>query len=349
MISGKSKFLVGVFPAMAYPRIASSSLFVIGCFLGVVQPSQADKPAIAAKAGSASMSAVMPGTNTAFMKYWKSGLAEIATYDVDTERYGEMRKAQGVLIFVYEETHSDTRIKIESDKSPPEKWVPTLKLNNVLKFNTGIYDYSVMTSVFTGLSGKVVKRPFQPLKISFTSQEWCGQVYQHVLPMSSGIVSQIHSYFEAEGDSQMVLPYPKGDLYYEDEMPVLLRELNGPFLQIGEARKIDLMPSLWERRKRHQPLATAAATLEKVGIDTLNHDSRRVATVHWVLETAGVKTHFRIETMHPRRLLAWENSRGEKGRLIRSVRKSYWSLNDSKNEPLRKELGLKFGVEDKTK
>jgi hypothetical protein len=295
------------------------------------------------------LSSEISGPSPGFIKYWKSGYAEIASYAALTERYGEMRQAQAVLVFVYEETHAQTRIKIESDRAPLAQRVPTLKLNHVLKFNTGIYDYSVMTSVFSGLSGTLVKRPFQPLKVSFTSQEWCGQVYQHVLPMPSGIVSQIHSYFEAEGDSQKVLPYPKGILYYEDEMPILLRELDGDFMRVGETRKVDLVPSLWERRKRHQPLAIASGILHKIGIDTLLHESRKVATMHWVLEQADVKTHFRIEAVHPRRLLAWENNLGEKGTLIRSVRKPYWGLNGNKDQGLRKELGLQYGVKEDVK
>lgn len=286
-----------------------------------------------------------PGPSPAFLKYWKSGYAEIASYDVMTERYGEMRKAQGVLIFVYEETHAQTRIKIESDRAPLVQRVPTLKLNHVLKFNTGIYDYSVMTSVFSGLSGAVVKRPFQPLKVSFTSQEWCGHVYQHVLPMPTGVVSQIHSYFESEGDSQMVLPYPEGVLYYEDEMPVLLRELDGDFMRAGETRKIDLVPSLWERRKRHQPLAISQGVLKKGAVDTVRLGNRNYAATQWSLEQDGVKTTYSIESVHPKRLLAWKNSRGEKGELIQSVRKPYWSQNSNEHQGLRKELGLHYGVE----
>ena len=169
----------------------------------------------------------------AFMQYWKSGLAELTSYDVTTERYGEMRKAQGVMVFVYEEINADTRIKVESAKTPPAKRIPVLKLNNVLKFNTGVYDYSIMTSVFAGLTAPGSLRPFPPQKISFSSQEWCGNVFQQVLPRPQGLVSEIRSYFEAEGDASITLPYPKGAngvpaaIYYEDEMPILVRELDG--------------------------------------------------------------------------------------------------------------------------
>lgn len=280
----------------------------------------------------------------AFLKYWKSGLAELSSYSILEERYGEMRKAQGVLVFVYEETNLDTRIKVETDKTLPAKRIPVLKLNNILKFTTGIYDYSIMTSVFSGLSSQGVNRPFAPLKISFSSQEWCGNVYHHVLPMKSGLVSEIHSYFEAEGDSKSTLPYPAGIVYYEDEMPILLRELDGEFLKVGQSQKIHLVPSLWKRRKRHVPLAFFPARLTKAGEGNFILNGSEVKAQKWILESQDVLTTFHVESALPHKLLGWENSLGEKGILLKSVRKSYWERHGNQDKILRKELNLGYGV-----
>ncbi|MDQ3003064.1 MAG: hypothetical protein M3Y08_17600 [Fibrobacterota bacterium] len=286
------------------------------------------------------------GPSQAFLQYWKSGLAELSSYEITTERYGEMRKAQGVLVFVYEELNADTRIKVESDRTPPSKRVPVLKLNNILKFNTGIYDYSIMTSVFAGLSGPGVKRSFQPQKVSFSSQEWCGNVYHHLLPMPTGLVSEIHSYFEAEGDSKSTLPYPREDVFYEDEMPILMRELDGNFLEPGATRKIQLVPSLWERRKRHVPLAFVQAVLTKAGPHDLNIRGVSWKAVKWTLEYQKSVSTFYVEAALPKKLLVWENDRGEKGELIASIRKTYWERKGNKDQPLRKDLGLSFGIGD---
>jgi hypothetical protein len=68
-------------------------------------------------------------------------------------RYGESRPGYGVMIFVTEDLHRDTFIKVESSGVPQDDRVYTLKLNNVLKFDTGIYDYSVMSSVFSAVNG----------------------------------------------------------------------------------------------------------------------------------------------------------------------------------------------------
>jgi hypothetical protein len=312
---------------MSYPAIASALLMVSAAWVS-------GKPA----------NPVVP--SEAFLKYWKSGLAEISSYDILTDRYGEMRKAEGVLVFVYEEVNADTRIKVESGRTPKGKQVPVLKLNNVLKFNTGIYDYSVMTSVFAGLSGPGVRRPFQPQKVSFSSQEWCGHVYQQVLPTAAGLVSEIHSYFEAEGDAKATLPYPEGDVFYEDEMPILVRELDGPLMESGATRKIQLVPSLWERRKRHVPLAFTPAVLAKGSSHVFRLQGKDVKTVPWTLEFQGTAYTYYVEAAAPRKLLAWKNNKGEKGELKSSIRKTYWELNANKDEPLRKSLDLTFGVGD---
>ncbi len=345
-------------------RTGTFASFLFGAALAHAGTMAAVPPAT----GSRDTSAIAP--SAAFLSYWKSGLAEISSYAITAERYGELRKAQGVMVFVYEEINADTRIKVESDKTPPGKRVAVLKLNNVLKFTTGIYDYSVMTSVFAGLSGPGVHRPFQPQKVSFTSQEWCGSVFHQLLPGPKGLKSEIHSYFEAEGDSIAILPYPvllpgpaatsapgratlpaarfadgsRTPFYYEDELPILVRELDGPFLREGESIRVNLVPSLWERRKRHVPLAFTEAILTKAGAENLTGKDGSRAACKWTLGLGGFAITYHVEAVAPRKLLAWENTRGEKGALIASIRNGYWEHNHNSDAALRKKLGLAFGV-----
>jgi hypothetical protein len=327
---------------------------------------------LALAAAVADAAPVVPSApSPAFLQYWKSGLAELSSYDITTERYGEMREAQGVMVFVYEEINADTRIKIESDKTPPAKRIPVLKLNNVLKFTTGVYDYSIMTSVFAGLTAPGAQRPFPPQKISFTSQEWCGNVFHQIVPRPKGLVSEIHSYFESEGDAAALLPYPKGPkgvpaaIYYEDEMPILVRELDGAVWPLGTPRKINLVPGLWERRKRHVPLAFTEAVLTKVGPEKFAGPAEATGVgttgaegagaqsagsgeaMKWTLEIMGQTTTYHVEAAAPRHLLGWENGKGEKGRMIASLRSTYWEHNHNIDQPLRGKLGLTFGVKGK--
>ena len=61
------------------------------------------------------------------------------------------------MIFVTEDLNAGTGIKVESP-APAADRVYVLKLNNVLKFTTGIYDYSVMTSVFSAVEPRTGRR-----------------------------------------------------------------------------------------------------------------------------------------------------------------------------------------------
>jgi hypothetical protein len=289
-----------------------------------------------------------------FMRYWKSGLAEITTYAVTMESRGEMRKAQATLILVYEELNADTRIKTESARVPAAKRVPVLKLDNLLRFNAGIEDCSIMTSLSAGLTAPGALRPFPPQKISLTSQDWSGHVYHQVVPRPQGLVSEIRSYLESEGDAAGMLPYPKGRngapaaVYYGDEMPILVRELDGAVWPLGTPRRINLLPGLRERRERQTPLVFAEAVLTKVGPEkfvSVGADKGRGKTpvrdaLKWTLQDRGLTTIYYVEAAAPKRLLGWENSRGEKGEMIASLRDTYWKHDRVADVALRKKLGL---------
>ncbi|MDP7631996.1 MAG: hypothetical protein QF402_03495, partial [Candidatus Latescibacteria bacterium] len=87
-----------------------------------------------------------------FYDYWGDGRAELSSYRVTQPRYGETHEGHSVMIFVTEEINRQSLIKVESNQ-PQQERVYTLKLNKTLKFLTGIYPYSVMTSVFSAVEG----------------------------------------------------------------------------------------------------------------------------------------------------------------------------------------------------
>src|SRR5947209_7611453 len=109
-----------------------------------------------------------------FWKFWGDGKAELDGYALTEPRYGAPREGKAVLIFVTEDFSDSLRVKADPGKHPPSDVFPVLKLNFVRKFQTGIYDYSVLTSTFAR-----TELPAWPVvKVSFSAQEWCGHVYQ---------------------------------------------------------------------------------------------------------------------------------------------------------------------------
>src|SRR5574341_1313443 len=135
----------------------------------------------------------------AFRKYWYQGKAELSRYALKQVRYGEIHQGEAVLIFVTEPFLKDQQVKLEHGNS--SNAVSVLKLNFVRKFFTGIYPYSLMTSVFT----PVDLQKYPTLKVTSSSQEWCGNTFMQMNFRSGQYETQIHSYFQDEGDQNLKL------------------------------------------------------------------------------------------------------------------------------------------------
>ncbi|MFT7421050.1 MAG: hypothetical protein ACI9QN_001976, partial [Arcticibacterium sp.] len=110
--------------------------------------------------------------NPAEKAYWYAGDAEITSYSLEQARYGEMHEGKAVLIFVTEPFSKKSWTKADNPKS---KDLPALKLNFTKEFSTGIYPYSLMTSTFYPVDGSSGS-----LKISSSSQEWCGHTFREL-------------------------------------------------------------------------------------------------------------------------------------------------------------------------
>ena len=83
-----------------------------------------------------------------FHSYWYNHGAEITRFELEQSRYGEIHPGHAILIFVTEPFLPDIHVKSDYESSR-KKSIPVLKLNLIKRFSTGIYDYSMMKSVFT--------------------------------------------------------------------------------------------------------------------------------------------------------------------------------------------------------
>jgi hypothetical protein len=269
--------------------------------------------------------------SAAFNKHWRDGKAELSGYSVTTMRYGKPRTGNAVLVYVAEPM--DSRTWIKDDSASRGQRTEVLKLNHTLNFRTGIYPYSVMTSVFTPLDGQGRER-FAPAKISLTAQEWCGHVFQQIYPKGTRFHNMGHSYFAGEGDRRETVR-TRALALYEDALWIQLRELDGPFAGGGDWSG-DLVPSLWTARKRHRPLRPVAATIRRTKTE---RDGTPVT--RFTVASGGVTRTFDVERAFPRRILGWRTSEGERAELLKTARLTYWMLNAPGDESYLAQLGLK--------
>ena len=267
-------------------------------------------------------------------KHWFDGLAEISTYDIEIERYKETRKGTAAAIFVTETLSLSKRVKSDPGKNPPADEVPVMKLNFVLDFPTGVYDYNVMQSSFSSLSDTQIGPAGTLLKSSFSSQEWCGHVFQQFTAHKNEIELDSHSYFDGEGDRKMTFPTQSND-HFGDGLFLWARGFALPVSQSGNTPGGRLFSSALDARFLHfTPFFQSAKFDGELGAD----EKRTVRLAD------GQIYNFAVEKQFPYLLKSWsiEGGKGVKfsGKRIKTARLPYWQLNGLKGIEKLKELGL---------
>lgn len=274
-----------------------------------------------------------------FWKWWGDGKGELSSYKVTVSRYGELREGHAVLIFVTEDISRTTRIKVESEAIPQNDRVPVLKLNHVVKFKTGIYDYSLLTSVFSAVTSEFGRSPLQPLKISFSAQEWCGHVFQMLLPQREHVALTLHSYFQSEGEQKRNLALP-ANAAFEDNFLIWIRELQGEVLPLGQRRELQILPSAWVLRAAHEKAELQSGWIMKEEGERLKLAEGNAATWRWTWKIGAREEKYWVEKTYPHRILKWSSSTGGTGEIMKTLRVPYWSLHGNDDLHYRAELRL---------
>ena len=269
----------------------------------------------------------LPPVMEDFNTYWYSGKAELATYKLDQVRYGEVHEGEAVLVFVTEDMLLDEQVKFEYGDG--EK-ASVMKLNAIRRFKTGIYDYSIMRSVFTPVSED--KYPHS-LKISHSAQDWCGQSFTQLNLRNEEYRFQQFSYFQGEGDREKSLALG----LMEDELFSRIRL--GDEIPIG---KVLMLPSLDHVRMKH-----IEPKLYEASIQSIEKEGKREITVRFpqISRTLIIKS----ELEFPHRILSWSETIREGGRemttrasLKQTRRSAYWGENGNADSQLRKALELEW-------
>lgn len=261
-----------------------------------------------------------------FKDYWYNGKAELTSYLLMQERYGEIRQGTAVNIFVAEDFLPNEQVKANNIS---EENISVLKLNQMKNFNTGIYPYSIMSSTFSPIANTG-----HPLKVSNGVQEWCGQVYMQ-LNNRDNFEIESHSYFEGEADQKLSLP----KTWLENEIWNLIR-INPEELPTGD---VMIIPSFEYLRLRHKEIKqhNAFASLKQgdsITIYRLNYpDIQRQLMIFF-------------NSTFPYEIEKWEevNAAGQNDTLrlkttatkMKRLRSTYWNQNRNEFAHLRDSLGI---------
>jgi len=269
--------------------------------------------------------------NENFGDYWYQGKAELTSYNLEQVRYGEKREGEAVLIYVTEDFSKSKQVKLDNPTQAREDAEKVMKLNFTKKFNTGIYPYSIMTSVFAPV---YPKKDLHAIKLTTSVQEWCGHVFMQLNNEGNQYKLMSRSYFESEGDRETSL----NKIWLEDELWTLVR-LDPTQIPNGE---IQLLPSTQYLRLKHKESKAYTAQVEVMKNEDLNELKINIPTLNR-------KVSIFYQNQHPYTIEKWEESYPEGGEIMttsatlkKRIMLDYWNRNSIKDSIYRKKLKLGF-------
>jgi hypothetical protein len=264
--------------------------------------------------------------NNSFEQYWYKGEAELNTFRLEQSRYGEMRDGEAVMVFVTEDLSQSRHVKLDEPQKTEKDKVSVMKLNLIRRFITGIYDYSMMQSIFTPVD--VANYPYA-LKTTTTSQDWCGHTFTQIDLQNSNYHISGFSYFEQEGDFKVKLPAT----LLEDNLWSLIR-IDPASIPTGET---EVIPSTFFSRLQHETLKPKKARIRFEKTET---------SANLILEYLHLNRSLTIsfEPEFPYRILGWTEMNDDriasKGFLKSSMKTAYWKKHGNEHVYLRDSLQM---------
>ncbi|OBX22051.1 MULTISPECIES: hypothetical protein [Bizionia] len=261
-----------------------------------------------------------------FKAYWYTGKAELNSYTLKQSRYGEIRDGEVVLVFVTEPFSFSKQVKLDNPQAAGADNASVMKLNSFRKFNTGIYDYSIATSVFTPINSQ--EHP-NTLKLNTSIQEWCGHTFTQLNLKDTNYHFQEFSYFETDGDTESAISIA----LLEEELMTRIR-LNKGQLPLGETNMIF---STIYSRFANKNLEATTAEISKTETDS---------TTHFAIEYLNYdrKVTIDVEKQFPYKIRGWKENNGDglitEAQLKKSINEPYWDQKKRSDETKREALQL---------
>ncbi|MCI4671184.1 MAG: hypothetical protein MRZ79_23800 [Bacteroidia bacterium] len=268
--------------------------------------------------------------------YWRQGKAELNRYKLKQNRYRDVHEGEAVLVFVLEDFLYQKQVKNDYYRDPNSTAI--LKTNKLIRFPTGLYDYSMMTSTFTPVDASAFPNT---LKISHTGQDWCGQVFSQLNRTNSGYKLSSFSYFESEGDESREV---KGS-WVEDEFFNRIR-LNPESLPIGEHKVI---PSSDVLRFLHLEFKAYQAEITRKPYEESEFEGEALTTVSIKYPTLKRELAITYENKAPYEIVGWTDTypsvfdRKPRKTIAKRTNKlftDYWSKNKLGDQKMRADFGL---------
>ncbi len=206
----------------------------------------------------------------------------------------------------------DTHVKADDWQKPGV--YPVLKLNQILRIQTGLYVYQQMHSAFWRVGGDA---PGQLLKWSLTSNDSCGNTFKIADREGARWKYRYHTYWEGMVEGSEEVPAPPDGVFY-DELPARVRTIDFKKSASGSFT-VPLAPSVINSKKDRIAFAPATvdfSTDSKAGQITVN------------VAHSGGKDTFLLDAAPPHLLRVWRPAGGSELRLKGSLKVDYWNYHN---------------------
>lgn len=242
---------------------------------------------------------------------WDDGLGEISYYRAKKPIYGKQREYIRVHMLNREWFSPSAGTKTENPDAPDR--TPIFKLNIMHEVPTENYNYRYMTTLFSE------RGSLRPLKLTSSSQEWCGITYQHLVWKDNRVEIDQFNYFEH---------FPRGvatvasDVWPFESALLWVRQL----VANPEAPPTAFMFDEIDGRFP-QPLAPIPTPHYQLGDEhVIKTKMGKIATQEVTLNYGSQKHQFWVERAHPHRIVKYVGPSDEYI-LEHSERRAYWDRN----------------------
>ncbi len=246
--------------------------------------------------------------------YWADGKAEFLIYEGTEARYGKPQPAEVIHIFVQENFAPEALVK--ADDWGKAGAYPVLKLNQIIRVQTGLYVYQQMHSNFwKQADGSLAKW-------SLTSNDSCGNTWKIGEAKAGGWTYRFETYWEGMVKGEETVGAREGAIFY-DELPARVRSLD--FSQTSPT-KVRMAASVIGSKKDQIEFREA----------TFTHRAEGGRIVVEVAHARGKDT-FIVDAKFPHLIREWRAFDGGVLTLKHALKVPYWEL----NQPGDRERALK--------
>ena len=265
-----------------------------------------------------------------FNEYWNSSSqAEINSYSLSQESFGELHRGEVVLVFLPETLSRSKQVRLENPEGTNVDKIQVMKSNMMRRFTTGLSDNSLMSSILTPID--FLKDPHS-IKMTTSLQDWSGQVFHQLAWHSKSYDVSSISQLGTNED----IDYSVTTTMLEDELWNRIRIDPSSI----ETRSTTMLPSLAYLSMKHKPIRPVDAGIINSQID------ERLSQVEVVYPTIQRVLRIKYETKFPHKIVGWEEQNGKeplsRATLKTTVMSPFWSENKVADRPLRDKLGLMF-------